>query len=90
MKKQITPINTTNIDKTEAPTVAALPVLSPDQKIVTLTLQRNAVIVQNQKQAADAAFEKAMQELNAHYQNLINQNPDFNFNADTLTFVSKQ
>ncbi|MFL6314735.1 MAG: hypothetical protein ACJ71W_21730 [Terriglobales bacterium] len=81
---EVTPANT--VTATEP---AEHPTLTETQKVQILTLQRNAVVTQNQKFQADQAFEKAMAELNRAYQTVNNQQ-GFSLNENTLDFVSTQ
>lgn len=63
------------------------PTLTTDQKVQLLTLQRNAVVAQNQKFQADQQFEKAMAELNKAY-GTVNHHQGFSLNELSLEFVS--
>jgi hypothetical protein len=71
------------------PAAPTAPTLTADQKLHLLTLQRSAVVTENQKLRADQAFEKAMAELNRAYQS-VNQHQGFSLNEFTLEFVNIQ
>lgn len=66
------------------------PTLSADEKIQVLKLQRNVLLTQNQKLQADQQHEKAVIELNKHYQDIMSKQQGFSFDADKLAFVPQQ
>jgi hypothetical protein len=74
----------------EKPAEPVTPTLTPEQKIQVLTLQRAYLLAQSQKQAADQQADKATQELNRTYQELISQHEGFTLNDSDLTFVPIQ
>jgi hypothetical protein len=75
---------------TEAvPEPVTLPVLTPQEQICLLKLQRQALSLQSQKVQTDAAFEKAITELNGHYQSIIAAHPGYSFDAETLLFTAQ-
>lgn len=92
MKQKGAPIPVPTDEPTPANTVVAAepqehPTLTTDQKVQLLTLQRNAVVAQNQKFQADQQFEKAMAELNKAY-GTVNTHQGFSLNELSLEFVS--
>lgn len=76
-------------EESKTPTETPKPVLSPEQKVEILTLQRSALMAEQQKRGADQAFEKAMADLNKAYQ-AVNNHQGYALNEMALEFVSTQ
>jgi hypothetical protein len=71
-------------EPTAAP--AAIPQLTDAEKVNILLLQRSYLMAQNKKQAADHLFDATLNQLNAAYQQAMQQHPGHSLDEMTLDF----